>query len=98
MITSDERLDRFVQTAFIRAFKFINPYLTNYAAFSERLSQVVKIKTADNVQYEFDVELDRLFLRELAAAGIAGRIFSEESEWTGDESGDYRSNRHYGRG
>lgn len=42
-------------------------------------TQIVKVKTSDNIQYNFDVELDRIIKSKLKEYGITGRIFSEES-------------------
>jgi fructose-1,6-bisphosphatase/inositol monophosphatase family enzyme len=60
-------------------FRFIQPPLVNYSLLAENLSKQVQVKDGGNIQYNFDVELDRIIIAGLAKHQISGAIFSEES-------------------
>lgn len=53
--------------------------LTNYQLFTEQLTRMVKVKEGNNEQFDFDVQLDEMIKKSLAAHKITGAIFSEES-------------------
>jgi len=80
-MSKQDKVEKFLRSVTSRAFAFMNPELTNYRHFSERLAKQIQVKAGENIQYGFDVELDRLVREELEQAGVTGRIFSEESEW-----------------
>lgn len=75
----NKNLFQFIFSTFQKAFDFINPSLSNYSEFSKSLSKEIKVKKNDNVQYSFDVELDKIIKNKLEEFGISGKIFSEES-------------------
>ena len=81
----DQNLKDFIFATFGEAFKFINPNLTNWSEFSRTLSRAIKTKRdqnhAPNVQYNFDVKLDRIFAGNIRKYNISGKYFSEESGW-----------------
>jgi hypothetical protein len=85
----DPILDKFVRETMVQAYEFINPYLTNYEKFVQKMNKLVKIKSGANEQFQFDVALDELYLHGLAGLPARVRIFSEESSWSGPESADY---------
>jgi len=68
----------FIFSTFRSSFDFINPYLSNYLKFSKFLSRQKKIKENDNIQYNFDVEIDNIFKNKIKEFNISGKIFSEE--------------------
>lgn len=72
-------LNDFILTTFKTCFEFINPSLNNYAGFSQALSQVKQVKKDNNIQYSFDLQLDKMIKGKLKEFGVSGRIFSEES-------------------
>jgi len=59
-------------------FSFMQPYLTNQALFSQSLDRQVKVKTVNNIQYNFDLQVDDLVYQKIQEFGLSGRIFSEE--------------------
>ncbi len=59
-------------------FDFMKEPLANYELFSEKLSQRIKVKTGDNEQFDFDIELDRMVRESLERHQISGWVFSEE--------------------
>jgi fructose-1,6-bisphosphatase/inositol monophosphatase family enzyme len=80
----DQNISQFIFATFKEAFEFMRPNLSNYQEFSKALSKQVKIKENDNIQYSFDIELDKLIKDKIEEFGISGKIFSEESgfyEW-----------------
>ena len=60
-------------------FTYMNPALANQAEFQQSLDTVIKVKAGDNVQFSFDVKLDKLIKDKLSSHFM--RIFSEESGW-----------------
>ena len=53
--------------------------LSNYQKFSKILSKQIQVKNGNNVQYNFDVELDKIVKNKIKEFNVFGRIFSEES-------------------
>jgi len=81
---TENMAQEFIFSVFEEAFCFISPFLSNHQEFSETLSEEVKTKTGSNVQYNFDIELDEIFKKQIEKHEISGKIFSEESgffEW-----------------
>lgn len=77
----EEEITEFIFSTFQEAFEFMNPYLTNYSEFSKVLSKETQVKEGGNIQYNFDVELDKICQQKIKEFGIEGKIFSEESGW-----------------
>lgn len=75
----DKNIPQFIFSTFKEALDFINPYLSNYEEFSKSLLKEIKVKENDNVQYSFDIELDKIIKNKLKEFEISGKIFSEES-------------------
>lgn len=86
----DMKVSQFVYSIFKESFYFVNQYLSNYSLFSELLSQERKVKEDNNVQYNFDIELDNLVKRKINKFQITGRIFSEESLFFDNGEKKYR--------
>ncbi|QQR77244.1 MAG: hypothetical protein IPJ67_03805 [Candidatus Moraniibacteriota bacterium] len=84
--------NEFYLDTFRAARNFILPYLTDYKKFSERLAlRVDGVDRGNNIQYSFDVELDRIIKDKIREYGLEGRIFSEESRlYTLGEKNEYR--------
>ena len=70
---------QFIFSTFQEAFDFMRPSLSNYQEFSKALSKQIQVKENGNVQYGFDVKLDRIIKNKIKQFGVSGRIFSEES-------------------
>lgn len=79
-------IEDFILSTFREAFDFINPYLSNHSEFSEDLAKEIREKEANNVQYNFDLEMDAIFKRKMEEFDITGKIYSEEGGWI--EKGD----------
>jgi len=81
----NQNLKNFIFTTFSEAFKFINPHLTNWFEFSQDLSRKIKTKKdhnhTPNIQYSFDLELDKIFIQKIREFNLSGKYFSEESGW-----------------
>lgn len=75
----NQNISTFIFSAFQEAFEFIRPNLSNYQEFSKTLSRQIKTKENNNIQYNFDVELDKIVINKLEEFSISGKIFSEES-------------------
>lgn len=88
--SSESKIEEFIFAVFFEAFNFINPYLADYSAFSKTLSKEVKVKDGKNIQYNFDLELDKIFKKKIEEHGISGRIYSEESGFYGWGDQKYR--------
>lgn len=86
----DQNILQFIFSTFQEAFEFMRPGLENYQKFSMSLSQPVKIKENENIQYSFDIELDRLIKNNLEKFSISGKIFSEESGFFEFGKNNYR--------
>lgn len=84
------KLSSFLFSALKDCFDFINPPLNNYSQFSQTLGQVNQVKQGNNIQYSFDLKLDKLIRRHLEQSGISGRIFSEESGFYSWGQNQYR--------
>lgn len=69
----------FIFATFHSTFEFMSSNLSNYRAFSKSLSKQIKVKEGGNIQYSFDVELDRIIKNKIKEFNISGKIFSEES-------------------
>jgi fructose-1,6-bisphosphatase/inositol monophosphatase family enzyme len=76
----EQRLREFIFSTYKECFGFVNPQIINYSKFSN-LSAVIKKKTESNIQYEFDIEVDRIFKKKIEQFEINGQIFSEEGGW-----------------
>lgn len=72
-------MDKLLLSIAQSCFNFINPALNNQADFQFSLSNQIKVKEEENVQFSFDVELDNLIKDKLKNESF--RIFSEESGW-----------------
>lgn len=77
----DKNIFQFIFSTFQESFDFMRPNLSNYQKFSKVLSKQVQIKENNNIQYTFDVELDKIVKDKLEEFNISGRIFSEESSF-----------------
>lgn len=77
----NDNLQNFLKDTLKSTFKFIKPYLSNYSNFTSKLSNVVNKKDDFNVQYDFDLEIDKLIKQKLKTFKIEGQIFSEESDF-----------------
>jgi len=75
----DNNLRKFIFSTFYELFDFMNPKLTNFGSFSKSLTHIIKVKPNKNIQYEFDVVLNRMFIKKLEEFNITGKFFSEES-------------------
>lgn len=75
----DINISQFIFSTFQESFEFMRPALSNYQTFSENLSKEVKTKEGNNIQYEFDIEVDRIVKKQIENFNIEGAIFSEES-------------------
>lgn len=75
----DKNIKQFIFATFEEAFDYMRPSLSNYQEFSKTLSGQIKIKEGGNIQYSFDVELDKIVKNKIEEFDITGRIFSEES-------------------
>ncbi|HUD11944.1 MAG TPA: hypothetical protein VMS08_06025 [Candidatus Saccharimonadia bacterium] len=60
-------------------YAFIQPSLVNFSNFTRSLSRQIQVKDSGNVQFNFDVELDKIIVEGLRSHKITGAIFSEES-------------------
>lgn len=69
----------FIFSSFEESFNYMQPYLSNYQEFSKEISKQIQIKDNNNVQYAFDVEIDRIIINNIKKFSITGHIFSEES-------------------
>ena len=75
----DKNIKQFIFATFEEALDYMHPNLSNYQKFSRALSKQVKIKEGGNIQYSFDIELDKIVKNKIEEFNITGRIFSEES-------------------
>jgi len=87
----DSNISKFIFTVFGESFRLMNPVLTNYSEFSKILSKKIQTRKGGNIQYSFDVELDKIFRKNIDGFGISGRIFSEESGFYEFGSKKYRA-------
>lgn len=72
----DQNIFQFIFSTFHEAFEFMRPSLSNYQEFSRALSKQIQVKENDNIQYSFDVELDRIIKNKIKQFGISGRVFA----------------------
>jgi fructose-1,6-bisphosphatase/inositol monophosphatase family enzyme len=86
----DQNISQFIFSTFQKVFEFMRPGLENYQEFTRALSKQIKVKENDNIQYSFDVELDRIIKNSLEEYGISGKIFSEESGFFEFGKNNYR--------
>lgn len=75
----NENIFKFIFSTFKEAFTFMRSNLSNYQKFSKILSKQIQVKNGNNVQYNFDVELDKIVKNKIKEFNVFGRIFSEES-------------------
>jgi fructose-1,6-bisphosphatase/inositol monophosphatase family enzyme len=68
---------KFIFETFRVCFDFINPKLNNFSEFSKFTSKLKQRET--NIQYCFDVELDKMINKLVEKHKMEGNIFSEES-------------------
>jgi len=86
----DQNIFQFIFSTFRETFDFMRPSFSNYQEFSRVLSKQIQVKEDDNVQYSFDIELDRIIKNKIEQFGISGRIFSEESGFFKFGKNNYR--------
>lgn len=75
----DKNIFKFIFSTFQEIFDFMLPNLSNYQEFSKVLSKQTQIKKGGNVQYDFDIQLDKIIKNKVEDFNITGKIFSEES-------------------
>lgn len=75
----DQHIRACIFDTFKDCYHFMEKPLTNYAVFTKELSKRIKVKENENEQFSFDVELDNRIKDSLAAHGVTGQVFSEES-------------------
>ncbi|MFA6160319.1 MAG: hypothetical protein WC678_04525, partial [Parcubacteria group bacterium] len=68
----DQNISQFIFSTFQEAFEYMRPSLANYQEFSKALSKQIKVKENDNIQYSFDIELDRIIKNKIEEFGISG--------------------------
>ncbi len=68
----------------------MNPYLNNYHKFKQGMAKQIKVKKDENIQYNFDLEIDRIVKQKIKDFDITGKIFSEESGFIIKGSKQYR--------
>lgn len=86
----NQKIFQFIFSTFQETLSFIQTNLSNYQKFSRVLSKQIRVKENDNIQYSFDVELDRIIKNKIELFGISGRIFSEESGFFEFGNNSYR--------
>jgi fructose-1,6-bisphosphatase/inositol monophosphatase family enzyme len=75
----DKNIKDFIFSSFKEVFNFVDPFLSNFDQFSRNLSKQKQIKPGDNIQYQFDIEIDKLIKKNIEEYQLTGKIFSEES-------------------
>ncbi|MEI6690856.1 MAG: hypothetical protein WCL07_03860 [bacterium] len=80
----------FIFSTFHSTFEFMSSNLSNYQEFSRSLSKQIQVKEGGNIQYSFDVELDRIIKNKIKEFNISGKIFSEESGFFEFGNNEYR--------
>jgi fructose-1,6-bisphosphatase/inositol monophosphatase family enzyme len=86
----NKNLQNFIFSTFEELFSFMQPYLYNYQKFTERISSEVVVKAGGNVQYNFDIELDKIIRAKIKQFKITGKIYSEEGGFWEEGDKKYR--------